>query len=654
MTLSVAPTKPTFAASTKKQRAKAAFNKAEQLRAALDGSPLANRKVADYENAARVYWSVYSIYPASAYAPNALLAIAEIHTQMGGDLKRPSSYRKAVKDYEFLIQQYPYSSLNKEALFTIGLIYQNDLNNPEAALKTFESYLQKYKRGPKIIAAKENIRKLKEAIKTGEKTLPGEATKQSEAEKAAELEDENNPGRLVDYSKLPRVTNIRYFPTSNSTRIVIDIDGEVQFDQSRLTNPDRIFFDLKGTRLSTALLGKTFPVEGGFLKEIRAAQYTSNVVRVVFDLDKVRDYTVFPLYNPYRMVIDVRGVNPPAEKTGPAEATTTTKAAAEKPPVLTKPQEGSKVTEKASPPKTEDLKEPSTSTRTAESGSMAKRGESPTPSKSEPKKSSRSRTEASAALTPHTARPNSDGSISLTRSLGLKIGTIVIDPGHGGHDYGTIGPGGLAEKNLALDVSLRLGKLLEDNLGSKVVYTRDDDTFVPLENRTALSNQKQADLFISVHANSSRNRSASGVETFYLGIASSHDQETLDVVARENAYSERSLHDLQDVIKKITLNEKVEESKEFAASVQKSMAGQISRWDKSAKNRGVKKAHFIVLIGANMPSILTEISFLSNPNVERMLKRPEYRQKIAQALYDGIFNYVKSLSGVKVAKKLEP
>jgi N-acetylmuramoyl-L-alanine amidase len=231
--------------------------------------------------------------------------------------------------------------------------------------------------------------------------------------------------------------------------------------------------------------------------------------------------------------------------------------------------------------------------------------------------------------------------------LGLKIGKIVVDAGHGGHDVGTIGPDGLTEKALVLDVALRLGKLLENRMGAEVVYTRDDDTFVPLETRTAIANKEQADLFISIHANSSRDPDARGVETYYLNFTQSAD--ALEVAARENAVSEKSIHELQDLVKKIALKEKIEESREFAADVQQSL---WSAAGKGTRNRGVKKAPFIVLIGANMPSILAEISFLSNPSDEHKLQTPEYRQKIAEALYRGVANYVSGLSGLKIATKM--
>ena len=249
----------------------------------------------------------------------------------------------------------------------------------------------------------------------------------------------------------------------------------------------------------------------------------------------------------------------------------------------------------------------------------------------------------------HTAQPTSDGERSLTRALGLKIGRIVVDAGHGGHDTGTVAANGLMEKDLVLDVAQRLGRLLQTRMGAEVIYTRDDDSFVPLETRTAIANQQQADLFISIHANSSADRKARGVETYYLNFTSSAD--ALEVAARENAVSEKSVHELQDLVKKIALRDKIEESREFATDVQASLYQSLSLRDRGLRDRRVRKAPFIVLIGANMPSILAEISFLSNPTDARKLQTPEYRQKIAEALYKGVTKYASGLSGVKLAAR---
>ncbi len=241
--------------------------------------------------------------------------------------------------------------------------------------------------------------------------------------------------------------------------------------------------------------------------------------------------------------------------------------------------------------------------------------------------------------------PTADGEATLMRALGLKIGRIVIDAGHGGHDSGTLGAGGIEEKDVVLDVALRLGKLLHDRLGAEIVYTRADDTFIPLETRTAIANKAQADLFISVHANSSEDASARGVEVYYLNFTS--DPEAMRVASRENAVSTQSVHQLSDLVKKIALKDKIDESRELAEDVDDSLYGGLTKGNGGLKNRGVKKAPFVVLIGANMPSILAEISFVTNPTDAEELRRPEYRERVAESLYGGVARYAKAINGVK-------
>jgi N-acetylmuramoyl-L-alanine amidase len=250
-------------------------------------------------------------------------------------------------------------------------------------------------------------------------------------------------------------------------------------------------------------------------------------------------------------------------------------------------------------------------------------------------------------------QPKRDGQSTLTRALGLKVGRIVIDAGHGGHDTGTIGPTGLMEKDLCLDVALRLGKIIEQRLpGADVVYTRSDDTFIPLEERTNIANQAKADLFISIHANSSQDHAARGIETYYLNMKGS--AEAMEVAARENATAQEGVHDLQDLVKRIARTEKIEESKEFAEDIQDSLSKRVSKTGKPMKNRGVRKAPFVVLIGADMPSILTEISFLSNPADEQQLKKPEQRQRVAEGLYQGVASYLQAINSVTVNLPAKP
>jgi len=224
----------------------------------------------------------------------------------------------------------------------------------------------------------------------------------------------------------------------------------------------------------------------------------------------------------------------------------------------------------------------------------------------------------------------------------------VLDPGHGGHDTGTISSGGLVEKELVLDVAKRLGALISDRLGSQVTYTRTEDAFVPLEARTELANQEKADLFISLHANSSRLRGIAGSETYYLNFTTSAS--ALEVAARENATSEKTIHELQELVQKITLKTKVQESREFAAALQKSLYGSLWKGKTGVKDRGVKKAPFLVLIGASMPSVLVEMDFLTNLRSEKLLKNPDHRQRVAEALFKGVAQYASSLSHFQVAQ----
>jgi len=242
------------------------------------------------------------------------------------------------------------------------------------------------------------------------------------------------------------------------------------------------------------------------------------------------------------------------------------------------------------------------------------------------------------------AKPTSLGDRSLIRSLGLKLSRVVIDAGHGGHDTGSIGPSGLAEKEIVLDVAKRLQTLVETQLGAEVVMTRDSDTFVPLESRTQMANDEKADLFLSIHVNSSPEKTVRGVETFFLNL-NTQSRDALATATRENAASEKKIHELQDLLQKIVLNDKADESRELAKHVQQAM----SKRGNAGSNRGVKQAPFVVLIGATMPSVLAEISFVSNPEEEKRLKTPEYRQQIAESLFQGIKSYAETLSSTKAA-----
>lgn len=722
----------------KKQAARAQLETAEHLRDSLESKPEAQRTRKDFQKVIDAYRKVYYTAPSLAKADVAVQAVAELLEDQGRLLNDPKSFKDAIGQLVFLRREYPGSKFRADALFTIGEIYRDDLDDGKQAKATFEDFVKRYPGNSRAQEARKAIAEIdnpsvakspfqakaprqhpgrQKSLRAAEDTpkpppvaddIP-DAPAQPQQQDAAVVSNDSQPHRL------PRLTGIRHWSTGDYTRIAIDLEQEVKYQSGRVPHPDRIFFDLYGTKLAPELVGKSFEVDTGFLHKIRVAQYKLGMARVVLDVDDVAEYSAFLLPNPYRLIIDIHGKLPPnklaknkepknapqetkpvAPETTPSTAdddsrqdvtvtnvkpsddkSTPSKATGSQSPNVQSADAGKSVpikghgkdkdkdkervvtqtpaeTAKVVTPKiTVDESAIDDSNRAAGEPSSGPTFESIAPKESSRNKKTsvdvRSRSTATTAATTRTAAPNAAGERSLIRALGLKIGKIVVDAGHGGHDTGTIGPNGLEEKDLVLDVALKLGKLLENKLGAEVVYTRDDDTFIPLETRTAIANKEQADLFISIHANSSDDPTARGVETYYLNFTSHAD--ALEVAARENAVSEQSIHELQDLVKKIALKEKIGESREFASDVQRSLYAGLSAKSPNLRNRGVKKAPFVVLIGANMPSILAEISFVSNPDDAKKLKTNEYRQRIADSLYKGVFKYVNSLSGVKVASK---
>jgi N-acetylmuramoyl-L-alanine amidase len=449
-------------------------------------------------------------------------------------------------------------------------------------------------------------------------------------------------GLLAQEVKIGHVLAVRHWSFDDVTRIAIEADGDFDFHSDRLQNPERLFFDIAGTHLAQSRIALfKIPVYDRLVKQIRVGGPQKAVTRVVLDLEAPVEFTTSRLENPARLIIEVHKVGYTANTVGPkAPSATPATASIESPsppPVAltTKPPDVIVQTTKSLPPP------PTSLSSKTDLAVMSKPTMTPVPL---PRVTTPDPPPAVAA------RRDSAGDSSMTRVLGLKIGRIVIDPGHGGQDAGTIGPNGLREKDLVLDVSHRLGALLEERLNSEVIYARSDDSYVALERRPQIANEVRADLFISVHANSSTEPVASGVETYYLSFTTS--KSALDVAARENATSKRSVFELQDLLQKIALKDKVDESREFASRVEEALyANSVKTTNARVRDRGVKKAPFVVLIGANMPSILAEIGFISNPHDEALMMRSEARQKVAEALYKGIASYAGTLSHFQVAQR---
>jgi N-acetylmuramoyl-L-alanine amidase len=620
---------PAAAQARKAQAAQTQFTRAEKSRASLHSRQAESLTRHDYQRVISVYRRVYYLDPGSAKAPASVLAVAELLTEAGRQFDDAKMLRDAIGQYKFLLRAYPGYRYRGNALLAMGQIYKDDLNQPAQAKPIFLQFLKEYPHNSRADEARQALARNKPA----RKPAPAEAAK-------------TTPPPPNSDSDLARVKRIRYWSTPDYSRVAVDLDSDITFRSERLRSPDRVIFDLHWTRLAPSLTDKSIKPKNGLLKNVRISEYQPGDTRLILEVNDLANYSAFLLPNPDRLIIDMHG----------REASSATR----------KPS--FKIGNRVRPSSQSAESVPGT---TSVTGTRAKAAEPRIISDDEDDNSSggKTATQRSDVLPPSAkrpsrvvisqdgeevqareARPTSSGDRSLIRALGLKVGKIVIDPGHGGHDTGTIGPQGLEEKDLVLDVSLRLGKLLQQRLGADVVYTRDDDTFVPLETRTAIANQAEADLFVSVHANSSHNPESRGVETYYLNFTTSSD--ALEVAARENAVSDQSIHQLQQLVKNIALQEKVEESREFAADVQHALYTGLAVTTPAIHNRGVKKAPFVVLIGAKMPSILAEISFVSNPQDERKLRSPAYRQRIALALYRGIARYASGLSGIKMASSV--
>jgi len=433
---------------------------------------------------------------------------------------------------------------------------------------------------------------------------------------------------------LRSVTDVHHWSLTDATRVAVQVSGDFTFRSARLHNPERIYFDILNARPhfdSRAVYTET--LEDPLLSHIHVAENQPGVTRVVLDLADGTIVSTSRLVNPDRLMVELR-------RGAPAPIPVETAGATPAKPIARPPLPDLSVGPPIAVP-------PASAEQTAAElpkPQLPKRETAPVVKTPKPP--------AEPVEIAKAARPTIAGSSSLVRALGLKLTRVVIDPGHGGHDQGTEGPHGVLEKDIVLDVAQRLGKMIEERMGAEVIYTRDDDVYIPLQARTALANDKKADLFLSIHANSSPVAPVEGIETFYLGMKGT--KYSTDVAARENASFDKSVFDLPDLVEQIAKNDKAQESKEFADRIQAALYAFSERNVPGSKDRGVKSAPFVVLIGAHMPSVLAEIGFLTNAKEEGLLKKNDYRQKLAEALYRGVSRYADSLSHFQTAPAPAP
>jgi N-acetylmuramoyl-L-alanine amidase len=375
--------------------------------------------------------------------------------------------------------------------------------------------------------------------------------------------------------EMSELREVRSWKSQDYIRFVLDLTRPVEFTNGRLSNPDRLFFDLKNTKIAAGLR-KTVKVDSEYVKGVRLGQFDLNTVRVVFDLSTdTYNFKILNLEDPARLVVDILG----------------------------KGRKG-------------DLRKDEL--------------------KPQPEQAAEPEPEVE-AVEPAAAGPAVHKQRFVRR-------TVVLDPGHGGHDPGAVGPTGLAEKNVVLDIGIRVKKILNKTHPEYAVeLTRKTDVFIPLPKRTAFANRMKADLFVSVHANSSSNRKARGIETYLLNATTS--EEALRTAARENGVSFKKMKQRQNemdvILTSLASQNKRDESIKLAGNLQKALLNRVSkRYPQTGSHgNGVKGAPFYVLVGADMPASLVEVSFISNREEEKLLKAEAYRQMLAQSVADGIHRY---------------
>jgi len=561
----------------------------------------ASDNAADLRAAARAYETLVFKYPSSGYADNALWQAAALLERAYAKSGAQTDLDKVVKLLTWLRREYPSSPLIPQVNTRLAAL-------PASAPKPAAEAPARTTAPSAPAAAPPPV-----APPAATPTPPPAPVTPSAAAPASPAG--------------PVVRNISQAALPRGDRITIELSQEVEVQSDRVANPDRVFFDFPNATAAAALVAHAREIKSPLVKSVRIGRPVPGVTRVVLELAGTPRHSAFPLYAPFRLVVDLetdavdaRTVPPIPVAPGPASAPAVTGTRTPVP----LPPAPERVDVPAPPPAPVPVPVKDVATE--------KRGARTVPPPPPP-----------LVVSPGLPNITSSGDYSLARQLGLGVSRIVIDAGHGGHDPGAQA-NGINESELVLDVALRLEKLLKERPGFDVVLTRRTDEFIPLEERTEIANRSEADLFLSIHANASRQSAARGIESYILNFATNPAAEA--VAARENATSAQTMGTLPAILKAIALNNKLAESRELATIVQTSLVRKLKVQDKAVRDLGVKQAPFVVLIGAQMPSVLAEISFLTNRSEAALLKQGAYRQQIAQALADGIVKYQTSLKKV--------
>jgi N-acetylmuramoyl-L-alanine amidase len=596
------------------------------LRSSRRKAPLSQMRavVGDYDAIARRW-------PRSGYADNALWNGANLAYDANISYGARQDRDSAMVMLRWLVKEYPSSSLARDAQTRLRKISAAAGRTTKTDAAPRNAAAEPVTPPPAATElAKANIRTAEAEPTAADDATVDEAPVRSPSAVTAPTRPSGPAVTTASggsATSRPRVVvrDVKRVVLPEVVRVTIELDGEVAYHEETLQNPSRLFFDLRGANLAPSIEeGVTSFADGDVVREIRLGTHPGGVTRIVVDTQGVARHSLFTLYNPYRLVLDMYREPGVLAQKAPSGMTSSQRAAAATVAAMPKTAPSGATP----PPPPLAGTPPTTPTGTTAAPAVASRAADAAP--------------PAATAAPGAPESNSSGSYSLARQLGLGVSRIVIDPGHGGHDPGSLGQG-IREAELVLDVALRLEKLLKQEAGIDVVMTRRTDTFIELEERTRIANRQNADLFLSIHANSSRRKTAQGVETFVLNFANTSEAE--EVAARENAIAKGSMRQLPDIVKAITLNNKLDESRDLAEIVQANLVARLRKTESELPDRGVKQAPLVVLIGASMPSVLAEIGFVSTPEEGARLKTSAYRQEVAEALRDAVIRYQRSLKG---------
>lgn len=593
----------------------------------------------NWDIAGKNFQKIHDLQPKSAYAAASLFMLGRVTYSRYQQFKDTADLDKSLEYYQEVTTLFPWHQLADDSLLTLGRIQLEDKKNPQESARIYTRIISEYYNGDLVDTSMEKLKSLAKEFNTPLPPAPAKAD-------GFPPSRDDSPSTDAASAELPNVKNrsyvlpVKYWSSNNYTRIVINTSRPITYKEELLEKvgeqPRRLFIDFDKSYIEPQYRAP-IPIRDGLLQQVRTAQFSPDTVRVVLDIESIKSYKIYSLPDPFRVIVDVHGQSNGADvavATAPllpeglgmdGSVSLAPDTETKDGPIVIRPRMVKKRPAEeysaAGPPATNPEEEAPLILQDSKKNKLSAKGNKPAP-------------ELNAPLT--------SPLLSLAQQLNLGVRRIVLDPGHGGRDPGA-SAFGMKEKDIVLQVAKKLAAKLRKELGYEVILTRNDDTYISLEERTAIANTNGADLFISLHLNAHPSAKVYGFETYYLNLSS--DPDAIRVAALENATSTHQLSDLQSILSDIMKNSKIDESSRLANKVQDALSsGLTDRKYAQAKSLGVKQAPFYVLIGAEMPAILVEMAFLSNKTDANQVKKEGYQDALAAEIVQGLQSYVRTIT----------